>query len=67
MAQHHTSRSTEQLSHMTIKLLPALSDNYMYLLIDKATKEAAIVDPVYPQEVCAVSINFLLVHPQAPP
>ena len=54
MAKHHTSRSTEQLSHMTIKLLPALSDNYMYLLIDKATKEAAIVDPVNPQEVCAV-------------
>ena len=51
MAQHHTSRSTEQLNHMTIKLLPALSDNYMYLLIDKATKQAAIVDPVNPEEV----------------
>ena len=53
MAEHHTSRSTEQLNHMTIKLLPALSDNYMYLLIDKATKEAAIVDPVNPDEVCS--------------
>ena len=61
MAQHstHTSRSTEQLSHMTIKLLPALSDNYMYLLIDKATKEAAIVDPVNPQEVSAVILDLL--------
>jgi len=48
---HHTSRSTEQLDHMTIKILPALSDNYMYLLVDKATKEAAIVDPVNPEEV----------------
>ena len=55
MADHHTSRSTEQLNHMTIKLLPALSDNYMYLLIDKASKEAAIVDPVNPDEVCMLS------------
>ena len=53
MARHHTSRSTEQLGHMTIKLLPALSDNYMYLLIDKATREAAIVDPANPEEVCS--------------
>ena len=61
MAQHstHTSRSTEQLGHVTIKLLPALSDNYMYLLIDKATKEAAIVDPVNPQEVSAVILDLL--------
>ncbi len=36
---------------MTVKLLPALSDNYMYLIVDKATKEAAIVDPVRPEEV----------------
>ena len=49
--EHHTSRSTEQLDHMTIRVLPALSDNYMYLIVDKATKEAAIVDPVNPEEV----------------
>ena len=54
MADHHASRSTEQLNHMTIKLLPALSDNYMYLLIDKATKEAAIVDPVNPDEASLI-------------
>lgn len=36
---------------MTIHLLPALEDNFMYLLVDKATKEAAIVDPVRPQTV----------------
>jgi hypothetical protein len=48
---------------MTIKLLPALSDNYMYLLIDKATKEAAIVDPVNPQEV----IFFCWVSSVPPP
>ena len=47
----HDSRSTEELEHMTVKLLPALSDNYMYLIIDKATREAAVVDPVNPEEV----------------
>lgn len=36
---------------MDIRILPALQDNYMYLIIDKATKEAAIVDPVEPQTV----------------
>ncbi|XP_053608057.1 hydroxyacylglutathione hydrolase, mitochondrial isoform X2 [Plodia interpunctella] len=36
---------------MDVKILPALQDNYMYLIIDKATKEAAVVDPVEPQTV----------------
>ncbi|RXN02088.1 Hydroxyacylglutathione hydrolase, mitochondrial [Acipenser ruthenus] len=36
---------------MKVELLPALIDNYMYLLIDEETKEAAIVDPVEPQKV----------------
>ena len=36
---------------MRVRLLPALEDNYMYLLIDDTTKEAAIVDPVEPNKV----------------
>jgi hydroxyacylglutathione hydrolase len=36
---------------MKVRLLPALSDNYMYLVIDEKTKEAAIVDPVEPKKV----------------
>ncbi|XP_063170814.1 hydroxyacylglutathione hydrolase, mitochondrial isoform X2 [Candoia aspera] len=36
---------------MKVELLPALTDNYMYLLMDEETKEAAIVDPVQPQKV----------------
>ncbi|XP_050422627.1 hydroxyacylglutathione hydrolase, mitochondrial isoform X1 [Adelges cooleyi] len=34
-----------------VQVLPALSDNFMYLLIDKTTGEAAIVDPVAPNTV----------------
>ncbi|XP_067858950.1 hydroxyacylglutathione hydrolase, mitochondrial [Heptranchias perlo] len=37
--------------NMKVELLPALADNYMYLLIDNDTREAAIVDPVEPQKV----------------
>lgn len=36
---------------MNVELLPALTDNYMYLIIDGETKEAAVVDPVQPQKV----------------
>ncbi|KAL2101112.1 hypothetical protein ACEWY4_002873 [Coilia grayii] len=43
--------SLVDLINMKIELLPALSDNYMYLLIDEDTKEAAIVDPVEPVKV----------------
>lgn len=40
-----------QQGAMKVQLLPALTDNYMYLVIDDDTKEAAIVDPVQPQKV----------------
>lgn len=36
---------------MRVKILPALSDNYMYLLVDEETNEAAVVDPVAPDVV----------------
>ncbi|RWS15291.1 hydroxyacylglutathione hydrolase-like protein [Dinothrombium tinctorium] len=36
---------------MQVHLLPALSDNYMYLIVDETSKEAAIVDPVEPVKV----------------
>lgn len=47
---------------MKVELLPALTDNYMYLIIDNDTKEAAIVDPVQPQKVGGVSLAPVL-HP----
>ena len=36
---------------MYVKIIPALQDNYMYLLVSEETKEAAIVDPVEPKKV----------------
>ncbi|XP_057588512.1 hydroxyacylglutathione hydrolase, mitochondrial-like [Hippopotamus amphibius kiboko] len=51
---HHTDlRKSLTVDQGTMKaeLLPALTDNYMYLIIDDDTKEAAIVDPVQPQKV----------------
>lgn len=38
-------------SKMKVHIIPALSDNYMYLLIDESSNEAAIVDPVNPSKV----------------
>ena len=48
----HSSQSLVKLSSkMRVRILPALTDNYMYLVVDEATKEAAIVDPVAPEVV----------------
>lgn len=39
--------------NMDVQILPALQDNYMYLIIDAGTREAAIVDPVDPNTVAS--------------
>ena len=36
---------------MRVRIIPALQDNYMYLLVDEESKKAAIVDPVEPNSV----------------
>ncbi|VDD76735.1 unnamed protein product [Mesocestoides corti] len=38
-------------SNMHVLTLPALSDNYMYLLIDEKSMQCAVVDPVDPSSV----------------
>jgi len=48
---YHSEQKIVDQNTMKIRILPALSDNYMYLLVDQATKEAAIVDPVDPDSV----------------
>ncbi|XP_060811294.1 transmembrane protein 104-like isoform X2 [Bombus pascuorum] len=56
-ARHCNSILINQ-DNMKVQILPALQDNYMYLIIDEASQEAAIVDPVDPDSVaCAVQQN----------
>ena len=51
----HSKIPGEPVSHpdtdMKVRILPALSDNYMYLLIDEKSNECAVVDPVEPNTV----------------
>ena len=48
----HSSQSLVEVSpKMRVRILPALTDNYMHLVVDEATGEAAIVDPVAPEVV----------------
>ena len=47
----HSLQTVERLQTMRIRILPALRDNYMYLLVDERTNEAAAVDPVEPEKV----------------
>ena len=58
---HSASALITSHPNMKIQILPALSDNYMYLLIDESTKEAAVVDPVAPETVVQ-SVRDLKVH-----
>ncbi|KAG5036001.1 hypothetical protein JHK87_010911 [Glycine soja] len=50
---------------MKIYHVPCLRDNYSYLIVDKSTKEGAVVDPVEPQKVLEAAnshwINLKLV------
>lgn len=47
----HSSVEDLKMTAMQIKILPALQDNFMYLIICGTTREAAIVDPVDPETV----------------
>ncbi|XP_016956312.1 hydroxyacylglutathione hydrolase, mitochondrial isoform X3 [Drosophila biarmipes] len=47
----HSTLEDVKLEGMEIKILPALQDNYMYLIVDTKTREAAVVDPVEPELV----------------
>ncbi|XP_026468692.1 hydroxyacylglutathione hydrolase, mitochondrial-like isoform X1 [Ctenocephalides felis] len=49
----HSTDAVVDLDKMKIRILPALKDNYMYLIIDEQTKQAAVVDPVEPDTVLA--------------
>jgi hypothetical protein len=55
LASQSSSRHlfSKKHSSCTMNVIPveALSDNYMYLLVDEATKECAAVDPVEPDSV----------------
>ncbi|PFX29497.1 Hydroxyacylglutathione hydrolase, mitochondrial [Stylophora pistillata] len=50
-AESHSNPLSIVHSNMKVHILPALSDNYMYLVVDDKTQEAAIVDPVEPKKV----------------
>lgn len=50
-AEMHSNPVTLSYNALKVKVLPALGDNYMYLVIDSASNEAAIVDPVDPDTV----------------
>lgn len=54
--------SLVEQANMRVELLPALSDNYMYLLIDVDSREAAIVDPVEPIKVCALYYSTIMIY-----
>lgn len=55
--QFHSKPTTVSLSDMKILPIPALSDNYMYLLVDEDTRQCAAVDPVEPEKASQVTFK----------
>ncbi|XP_015109877.1 hydroxyacylglutathione hydrolase, mitochondrial [Diachasma alloeum] len=49
----HSLKTIVQGQSMSVHILPALQDNFMYLIVDDKTKEAAVVDPVNPTLVAS--------------
>lgn len=47
----HMSELLANRQDMRVRLIPALEDNYMYLIIDEQTQECAAVDPVDPEKI----------------
>jgi len=53
-AEMHSERSVIEFQNVKIITIPATADNFMYLLIDKASFQAAVVDPVEPETILDV-------------
>lgn len=47
----YQSKTVEESGTMDVHIIPALSDNYMYIIVDKKSNDAAVVDPVEPDKV----------------
>jgi len=39
---------------MKVHIVPALQDNYMYLLVDESSNEGAVIDPVEPDKIIEI-------------
>jgi len=50
-SRSHSQVSCVSDSKMKVHIIPALQDNYMYLLVDESSNEGAVVDPVEPSKV----------------
>jgi len=63
MGQMHSFPSLKQYKDLSVQILPALEDNYMYLVYDNNTKQTVIVDPCDAKLVS----NFLKENPELNP
>ena len=59
LTRMHSNIRNVNNGNMRIQVLPALQDNFMYLIIDENTKEAAIVDPVEPKTVYSMYTMYI--------
>ncbi|XP_055330950.1 uncharacterized protein LOC129583250 [Paramacrobiotus metropolitanus] len=48
---HSVLKIVDHSKYFEVKIVPALLDNYMYIIVDKYKKEAAVIDPVEPERI----------------
>ena len=51
LLQYHSRIQSISHTGFKVKILPALQDNYMFLIMDEKTKTAGVIDPVEPAKV----------------
>lgn len=56
----HSQATSKSYKNLTVQVLPALSDNYMYCVIDHLSKDAVIIDP----SDASIVRNFLKENPE---
>ena len=60
--RHYTRLSSNtKLNRMEVKVVPALQDNFMYILIDTNSKQTAVIDPVEPHKLMGIIENEQLI------
>lgn len=56
--KYHAITKSELEPFLRIKVIPILQDNYSYVIIDDANKDAILVDPAEPEPIMVSAASY---------